>query len=161
MVRVIRYIFFILMIFGCEMNSKQIIKTENFAYEIVKFNTVSKELINNYTNQNSDQIIMSQIIDYWFKNRIKTDGFNGKLEVIIDKIDIIRVKEINYYKFSIEISMSFVEFKSQNIKNQYTVNANEFGEINGDFSINDQENLDINLMHKSIESITRKLKEIN
>lgn len=161
MVRVIKYIFFILIIFGCEMNSKQIIKTEYFKYDYVQFNTVSKELLNNFTNQNSDQIIMSEIINYWFENRIKTDGFSGKLEVKVDQIDIDRIKEINYYKFTLRISISFVEFKSKNTKTEYTINATEFGEIEGNFSINDQENLDINLMHKSIESITRKLKDIN
>ena len=40
-------------------------------------------------------------------------------------------------------------------------NTNEYGEIVGSFSIKDQDNLDLNLMHKSIESISLKLIEIN
>ena len=39
--------------------------------------------------------------------------------------------------------------------------SNEYGEISGSFAIKDQDNLDINLMHKSLESISSKLKEVN
>ena len=43
----------------------------------------------------------------------------------------------------------------------YQVKASEFGEINGNFSIKDQENLVINTMHKSLTSISRKINSMN
>ena len=61
------------------MNSKQIIKPEKFTYDTIKFNAVSKILENEFKANSSDHEIMSEIIQYWFDNRIKTDGFDGNL----------------------------------------------------------------------------------
>ena len=67
----------------------------------------------------------------------------------------------DYYKFSISLSLEFIEKKSSTDIKTYNVNTKEYGEIVGSFAINDQDNLDINLMHKSLESVSSKLLEIN
>ena len=143
------------------MNSKQIIKSEKFTYDIVKFNTVSKILENKFETDSTDHEIMSEIIDYWFDNRIKTDGFDGNLLVNVKQIQFVREKKQDYYKFSISLSLEFIEKTSSTNIKTYNVNSNEYGEIVGSFAIKDQENLDINLMHKSLESISLKLVEAN
>jgi len=154
-------VFFLIIFFGCEMNSKQIVKPEKFTYEIVKFNTVSKELKYLSKIDSPDQNNLNKIIQYWFDNRIKVDGFDGKLEIIVNEIDINRIKEKNYYKSSISLSMEFIEkISDTNIKN-LIINVSEYGEIKGNFAINDQENLDVNLMHQSLEKVSLKLKEKN
>ena len=102
-------IFFGFMVLGCEMNSKQTIKTENFTYEAVKFNTVSKKLLNQYKMNSPDHEILSEIIQYWFDNRIKTDGFDGNLSVNVKKMQFDREKKQDYYKFSISLSLEFLE----------------------------------------------------
>ena len=147
--------------FGCEINSKQIIKPEKFTFEIVKFNAVSKILYNEFKTNSSDHEIISEIIQYWFDNRIKTDGFDGSLSVNVKQIQFYREKKQDYYKFSISLSLEFIEQKSSTKTKTYNVNTNEYGEIVGSFAIKDQDNLDINLMHKSLESISSKLLEIN
>ena len=43
----------------------------------------------------------------------------------------------------------------------FTINALEYGDIIGNFSINDQENLRINIIHQSLQSVSKKIKEIN
>ncbi len=154
-------VLFTFLVIGCEMNSKQIINLEQFNYEVIKFDTVSKKLFNNYQDKSYDHEMMSKLILYWFDNKIKTDGFDGSLEVSIKKIDIKRIKEINYYKFSIAISLEFFEQKNDNNSKTFSVNSNEYGEINGSFSIKDQDALDINLMHQSLKSISKKLLERN
>ena len=160
MVRIISlFLFFI--IIGCEMNSKQIIKPEKFTYDIIKFNTVSKILVNKFETESPDHEIMSEIIQYWFDNRIKTDGFDGNLSVNVKQIQYDREKKQDYYKFSISLSLEFIEKKSSTNIKTYNVNTKEYGEIVGSFAIKDQDNLDINLMHKSLESISSKLLEIN
>ena len=160
MVRIISlFLFFILM--GCEMNSKQIIKPEKFTYDTIKFNAVSKILENKFKTNSTDHEIMSELIQYWFDNRIKTDGFDGNLFVNIKEIQFDREKKNDYYKFSISLSLEFVEKKSSTNIKTYNVNTKEYGEIVGSFAINDQDNLDINLMHKSLESISSKLLEVN
>lgn len=146
---------------GCEMNSKQIIKPEKFTYDIVKFNTVSKILENKFEANSSDHEIMNEIIQYWFDNRIKIDGFDGNLFVNVKQIQFDREKKQDYYKFSISLSLEFIEKKSSTNIKTYNVNSNEYGEIVGSFAIKDQDNLDINLMYKSLESITSKLIEVN
>ena len=160
MVRIISsFLFFIFM--GCEMNSKQIIKPEKFTYDTIKFNAVSKILENKFETNSNDHEIMSELIQYWFDNRIKTDGFDGNLSVNVKEIQFDREKKQDYYKFSISLSLEFVEKKSSTKIKTYNVSTKEYGEIVGSFAIKDQDNLDINLMHKSLESISSKLLEIN
>jgi len=68
-------IVFITFIFiGCEMKSNQIIKPEKYKFDIINFDTVSKTLVNEYTSNSSDHEIMTDLIQYWFDNRIKTNG---------------------------------------------------------------------------------------
>ncbi len=160
MVRIISlFLFFIFM--GCEISSEQIIKPEKFTYDTIKFNAVSKILENKFETNSTDHKIMSELIQYWFDNRIKTDGFDGNLLVNIKEVQFDREKKHDYYKFSISLSLEFVEKKSSTNIKTYNVNTKEYGEIVGSFAINDQDNLDINLMHKSLESVSSKLLEIN
>jgi hypothetical protein len=160
MVRTLSLFLFFIFI-GCEMNSKQIIKPEKFTYDIIKFNTVSKILENKFEANSPDHEIMNEIVQYWFDNRIKTDGFEGNLSVNVKQIQFDREKKQDYYKFSVSLSLEFIEKKSSTNIKTYNVNSNEYGEIIGSFAIKDQDNLDINLMHKSLESISLKLKEKN
>ena len=154
-------LFLMFIFFGCEMNSKQIIKPEKFTYDTIKFDAVSKKLENSFKTNSLDHEIMSEIINYWFDNRIKTDGFNGNLSVIVKQTQFDREKKQDYYKFSVSLSLEFIETKSPTNIKTYNVKSNEYGEISGSFAIKDQDNLDINLMHKALESISSKLKEIN
>ncbi|AFS48300.1 hypothetical protein HIMB59_00000960 [alpha proteobacterium HIMB59] len=160
MVRIISLILIFFFI-GCEMNSKQIIKPEKFTYDTIKFDAVSKKLENSFKTNSSDNEIMSEIINYWFDNRIKTDGFDGNLSVNVKQTQFEREKKQDYYKFSVSLSLEFIETKSSTNIKTYNVKSNEYGEISGSFAIKDQDNLDINLMHKALESISSKLKEIN
>ena len=160
MVRTISLLLLFIFI-GCEMNSKQIIKPEKFIYDTVKFNTVSKILENKFEANSPDHEIMSEIIKYWFDNRIKTDGFEGNLSVNVKQIQFVREKKQDYYKFSISLSLELIEKESLTNVKTYNVNSNEYGEIVGSFAIKDQDNLDLNLMHKSLESISSKLIDVN
>ena len=142
----------IIFLFGCEINSTQIIKPEKFRYETAKFDTVSKILNNEFKTNSPDHQLMSEIIQYWFDNRIKTDGFDGNLSVNVKQIQINREKKRDYYKFSISLSLEFLEQKSSTNVKSYNINSSEYGEIVGSFSIKDQDNLDINLISKHFES---------
>ena len=147
--------------YGCEMNSKQQIEPEKFLPEIIKFNSVSKVLQNEFKLNSPDHETMSEIIQYWFDNRIKINGFDGDLFVNVKKIDFNREKKQDYYKFSISVSIEFIEQKSPTNFKTYNVNSNEYGEIVGRFAINDQDNLDLNIMYKSLVNITTKLIKID
>ena len=92
MVRIISLILIFFFI-GCEMNSKQIIKPEKFTYDTIKFDAVSKKLLNSFKTNGPDHEIMSKIINYWFDNRIKTDGFDGNLSVNVKQTQFEREKK--------------------------------------------------------------------
>ena len=154
-------VFLIFIFIGCEINSKQIIKPEKFTYDNAKFNTVSKILENKFIANSPDHEVMSKLIQYWFDNRIKTDGFDGNLIVNVKQIQFDREKKQDYYKFSVSLSIEFIEKKSPTDIKTYSIKTNEYGEIVGSFAIKDQDNLDINLMHKSLENISSKLIEAN
>ncbi len=156
-------IFLLLFIFiGCEMNSKQIIKPEKFTYDELKFNSVSKKLLFDDIDEHSDVNDLKKIITYWYDNKIKTDGFDGNLLVNVKKMEIDKIKEPEYFKISIDLGMQLV-ISDSNLERKKTYNlvATEYGEINGSFSINDQENLSLNIMHQALNSISKKLLEIN
>jgi len=144
---------------GCEINNNQIIKSEKFTYDIINFDTVSKTLLNEYSSNSPDHEIISDIIQNWFDIRIKTNGFDGDLFLNVKKIEFNREKKIDYYKFSVSLSLEFIEQKSPNSVKTFNLNSNEYGEISGKFSLKDQDNLDLNIMHKSLENISLKLKE--
>ena len=161
MVRNLTFLFLIMFI-GCEMNSKQVIKPEKFIFEEVRFDSVTKRLVFKDFKEDSDINNMKKIINYWFDNKIKTNGFEGSLDVNVNNIDIHKLKNLDYFKVSIKLVFEFIEIKeNQKSKKTYNVEASEYGEIEGSFSINDQENLTLNLMHQALNSVSKKLSDLN
>tara|TARA_Y200000002_G_C22536025_1_gene601856 strand:- start:385 stop:876 length:492 start_codon:yes stop_codon:yes gene_type:complete len=155
-------IFLFLTFYGCETSSEQVIKSKNFSFEDVKFNAVSKKLIFENISENRDTLTAKENISNWFNSKIKLDGFEGELEVIVTSIIIEKIKEKQFYKYKIDINLVFNE-KNQvmNYKKIYNVNSIEYGIIEGDFTLNDQERLNINTIKKSLDSITNKLLTMN
>ena len=155
-------IFLFLTFYGCETSSEQVIKSKNFSFEHVKFNAVSKKLIFENISENRDTLTAKENISNWFNSKIKLDGFEGELEVIVTSIIIEKIKEKQFYKYKIDINLVFNE-KNQvmNYKKIYNVNSIEYGIIEGDFTLNDQERLNINTIKKSLDSITNKLLTMN
>ena len=158
-----RYItlFFLFIFFGCEMNGKQIIKPQKFITNNLQFDVVSKNLNNNLKNVSHNHQKISQIINYWFNNKIKSNGFDGNLEVYVRNIDLNETKKQDFYKFIVYLEIEIIEMSSDlKISKTYKVNSSEYGEISGSFSVKDQEKLSLNIMHQSIDSISRKLLEL-
>ena len=155
-------VFLFFFFYGCETSSEQVIKSKNFSFDDVKFNAVSKNLIFDNIPENIDTLIAKENISNWFNSKIKLDGFEGELEVVVTSIIIEKIKEEQFYKYKIEINLVFTE-KNQvmNYKKTYNVNSIEYGTIKGDFTLNDQERLNINTIKKSLESITNKLLTMN
>ena len=107
-------LFVLLILFGCEMNGKQIVQPEKFNYDEIKFNSVSKKLI--YNNDLVESPEIKKIIKYWFDNKIKTDGFDGSLNVVIKDIKTERINKKEYFKFTINMTIEF-EVKSNDLNN--------------------------------------------
>ena len=160
MVKKLTILFFIFFI-GCEINSEQLIKSEKVNFENVKFNAVSKSL--NFKNSQSgiDVNYTKNLITSWFNNNIKTDGLEGSLNVNVNSIDINKTREDEYYRFEINLSIEFTEINQiLNKSKTYKVNSLDYGDIKGNFSINDIENLNKNITLKSLQNINKKIMQM-
>ena len=159
-----RYVilFLCILFLGCEISGKQIIKPEKFTYDQIKFDTVSKKIIFDDLDDNLYIENMKSILVYWFDNKIKTDGFDGNLNLNVKNITTKKVRNDNYFKFLVKLNLQFEEANSDLSRTKtFTINVSEYGEISGSFTLKDQENLELNVMHKSLDSVSKKLLELN
>ena len=157
MVKHLTLLLFVLFI-GCEMNSEQLIKSENINFENIKFNAVSKDLKFTNIEEGLEVETTKKLVKNWFNNNVKIDGFDGNLSINVTSIDINKIKKDEYYRFEINISIEFLESNEVLKKKKiYKVNSIEYGDIEGSFSIKDTENLNKNIITNSLKSINQKV----
>ena len=157
MVKHLTLLLFVLFI-GCEMNSEQLIKSENINFENIKFNAVSKDLKFTNIEEGPEVETTKKLVKDWFNNNVKVDGFDGSLSINVTSIDINKIKKDEYYRFEINISIEFLETnETLNKRKIYKINSIEYGDINGSFSIKDTENLNNNIIANSLKSINKKV----
>ena len=159
-----RYLVFLLIMnifIGCEMNSEQLIKSDNINFENIKFNAVSKNLKFTNNQEGTEVEIVKKLVNDWFNNNVKIDGFDGNLSINVTSIEINKIKKDQYYRFEISLSIEFLETnETLNKRKIYKINSIEYGDIEGSFSIKDTENLNKNIISKSLKSINQKVSEI-
>ena len=157
MAKHITLLLFVLLI-GCEMNSEQLIKSENINFENIKFNAVSKDLKFTNIEEGPEVETTKKLIKNWFNNNVKIDGFEGNLSINVTSIKINKIKRDEYYRFEIDISIEFIETNEVlNKRKIYKINSIEYGDIDGSFSIKDTENLNKNIISNSLKSINQKV----
>ena len=143
---------------GCEMNSEQLIKSENITFENVKFNAVSKDLKFTNIEEGLEVETTKKLVKNWFNNNVKIDGFEGNLSINVTSIKINKIKRDEYYRFEIDISIEFLETNEVlNKRKIYKINSIEYGDLEGSFSIKDTENLNKNIILNSLKSINQKV----
>ena len=151
-------LFLFVLFIGCEMNSEQIIKSENINFENIKFNAVSKDLKFTNIEEGPEVETTKKLVKDWFNNNVKIDGFDGNLSINVTSIDINKIKKDDYYRFEINISIEFLETNEVlNKRKIYKINSVEYGDIEGSFSIKDTENLNKNIISNSLKSINQKV----
>ncbi len=157
MVKRLTLLLFVLFI-GCEMNSEQLIKSENINFENIKFNAVSKDLKFTNIEEGPEVETTKKLVKDWFNNNVKIDGFEGNLSINVTSIDINKIKKDEYYRFEINISIEFlVTNEVLNKRKIYKINSIKYGDIEGSFSIKDTENLNKNVITNSLKSINQKV----
>ena len=157
MVKHLTLLLFVLFI-GCEMNSEQLIKSENINFENIKFNAVSKDLKFTNIEEGPEVETTKKLVKDWFNNNVKIDGFDGNLSINVTSININKIKKDEYYRFEINISIEFLETNELlNKRKIYKINSTEYGDIEGSFSIKDTENLNKNIISNSLKSINQKV----
>jgi len=157
MVKHLTLLLFVLFI-GCEMNSEQLIKSENINFENIKFNAVSKDLKFTNIEEGPEVETTKKLVKNWFNNNVKIDGFEGNLSINVTSIKTNKTKRDEYYRFEIDISIEFIETNEVlNKRKIYKINSIEYGDIDGSFSIKDTENLNKNIISNSLKSINQKV----
>ena len=157
MVKHLTLLLFVLFI-GCEMNSEQLIKSENINFENIKFNAVSKDLKFTNIEEGPEVETTKKLVKNWFNNNVKIDGFEGNLSINVTSIKTNKIKRDEYYRFEIDISIEFIETNEVlNKRKIYKINSIEYGDIDGSFSIKDTENLNKNIISNSLKSINQKV----
>ena len=151
-------LFLFILLIGCEMNSEQLIKSENINFENIKFNAVSKDLKFTNIQEGPEVETTKRLVEDWFNNNVKIDGFDGNLTINVTSIEINKLKKDEYYRFEIDISIEFLETNEVlNKRKIYKINSIEYGDIEGNFSIKDTENLNKNIISNSLKSINQKV----
>ena len=155
-------IFSLLFITACQKEVLLVEKYESFNKPIF-INTVQKNLNLNAVSQGpySDDFLF--LLTYWVDNNIKTNGFDGLLEINLVSIVSSQVSIENGVRFQIDLDLDFIISKSAlDNKTLIKFKGNEFSEILGQFSLNDK-NIEVNnVMNKLIDRLSNKLfEEIN
>ena len=151
-------LFLFILLIGCEMNSEQLIKSENINFENIKFNAVSKNLKFTNIQEGPEVETTKRLVEDWFNNKVKIDGFDGNLTINVTSIETNKIKKDGYYRFEIDISIEFLEKNEVlNKRKIYKINSIEYGDIEGNFSIKDTENLNKNIISNSLKSINQKV----
>ena len=154
-------LFLFILLIGCEMNSEQLIKSENIKFENIVFNSVSKDLKFTNIQEGPEVETTKKLVKDWFNNNVKIDGFEGNLSINVTSIEINKIIKEEYYRFEINMSIEFLETNEVlNKRKIYKVNSIEYGDIEGSFSIKDTENLNKNIISNSLKSINQKVSEI-
>ena len=157
MVKYLTLFFFILLI-GCEINSEQLIKSENINFENIKFNAVSKDLKFTNNQEGPEVETTKKLVKEWFNNNVKIDGFDGNLSINVTSIEVNKIIKDEYYRFEINLNIEFLEINELlNKRKIYKINSIEYGDIKGSFSIKDTENLNKNIITNSLRSINQKV----
>ena len=154
-------VLFIFFITSCK-TTEQIVKANKDQIDNISFDAVTKTLEFNHYEQSQLNNIGKQLIYDWYNDKIKTDGFEGSLKVIITNLETITEKREDYFKVMANISMQFkLESNTLSSKKSFNLSASEFSEITGNFSISDQENLSANTLNAVLNKITIELNSLN
>ena len=139
-------------------STKPLVKVNNEDFKLISFDAVSKSLSFNNFEQSQLNLYGKKLISEWYNQKIKTNGIEGSLNVNVNKLETLAVKNNENYKITVYISINFeVLNNTLDTKKSFDVSASEFAEISGSFSIQDQDNLSINTIKKAISKISDEL----
>ena len=146
------YIIPIFIISSC--NSQQIEFKSKINSDFVYFDSVEKKITidSSFPNKFSKKLL------FLFDNNIKTNGFDGSTIFNFEKFEKLETKYDKKRKITISVDLKITSVNN-NKSNKKTLNYRfeEFGTIEGDFSINEYDNLvddtENNLINNLIKNI--------
>ena len=158
-------IFTILIItsYGCSKTiDSPAIKYQPFN-ELVFINVVEKKIIEGKYNQSIYSEKTKQKLINWLDKDIKTNGYEGYLEIKI--LDIVTNEKIieNGLIINISVKLDFSIFNSAlDSRKIILIRGEEYGQLTGNFTLNDKSIEVENIIKKLIEKLNiNLLKEVN
>ena len=144
----------LLFLFGCQSSIGEIKPLES-NYEKVSFNVVEKELIiNSSISSQMDSLLLN-----WFNEKVKVNGFQGKVlfEISDYQEEISNID--NGKKVDIKLQLDIqIDSKDQFSKQEsYIIKLSEFGTITGSFSLSDIDTMKENLQKNIISNLSKKI----
>ena len=125
-------------------------------FENVYFDTVEKN-IENLDLLSSE---MSILFSKWYQNNIKVNGIDGRLIIKILNYDEKILKNDDSKRLDIKLKISINISKNNNLqKKDYLYEINEFGKIQGNFSLNEFDDLKENTRKNVIIRLIDKIQK--
>lgn len=147
---VIINIFFLLFSLSSNLSSSET------HFENVYFDTVEKN-IENLDLLSSE---MSILFSKWYQNNIKVNGIDGRLIIKILNYDEKILKNDDSKRLDIKLKISINISKNNNLqKKDYLYEINEFGKIQGNFSLNEFDDLKENTRKNVIIRLIDKIQK--
>ena len=145
---VVSNIFFLLFSFNISIASES-------HYKNVFFDAVEKKLSNlEILDPN-----MSTLFSKWYDNNIKVNGIDGKLliDIISYSENILNIDDGKRLDIQLKISMKILKNNDNFEKKEYFYEINEFGKIQGNFSLNEFDELKDSIRKNVILRLSKKI----
>ena len=145
---VVSNIFFLLFSFNISIASES-------HYKNVFFDAVEKKLSNlEILDPN-----MSTLFSKWYDNNIKVNGIDGKLliDIISYNENILNIDDGKRLDIQLKISMKILKNNDNFEKKEYFYEINEFGKIQGNFSLNEFDELKDSIRKNVILRLSKKI----
>ncbi len=145
---VVSNIFFLLFSFNISIASES-------HYKNVFFDAVEKKLSNLEILDPNMSILFSK----WYDNNIKVNGIDGKLliDIISYNENILNIDDGKRLDIQLKISMKILKNNDNFEKKEYFYEINEFGKIQGNFSLNEFDELKDSIRKNVIFRLSKKI----
>tara|TARA_B100000212_G_C27315849_1_gene507884 strand:+ start:358 stop:822 length:465 start_codon:yes stop_codon:yes gene_type:complete len=148
----------LLFLFGCQSSIGDI-KPLTVNYDEVSIDVVEKELSIKAEIPSQLDILLTK----WFNDKVKVNGFQGKILFQISQYEEIISDIENGKKIEVNLHLNIqIDFKDKfSNKKSYQIKLNEFGVITGSFSLSEvdtmTENLQKNIVNNLAKTINSKI----
>ena len=146
------FLFFLPLINSCESVdfSKKYIPNN----KQVSINVVEKSISNSSSLENSYDKLTQEFLKKWLENK----GFEGNVDIEILSISSMEKQIENGFQLNISSVIEFTIFKSiLDSKKKIILKGTEYGELTGEFSLNDKSVEVENIIKKLIEKFSLEL----
>ena len=102
---------------------------------------------------------MSILFSKWYDNNIKVNGIDGKLliDIISYSENILNIDDGKRLDIQLKISMKILKNNDNFEKKEYFYEINEFGKIQGNFSLNEFDELKDSIRKNVILRLSKKI----